>query len=134
MSSRSAIAGAIMHRRSQRARGLAAVATLFLAAALSWPAVAGAQEPKYGGTLIVALAANPIGFNPGINYATLTHLVTGQVFNSLVSHDYDMNMVPELARSWTISPDGLTITFNLEPNVSFHDGKPLTSADVKFSL
>ena len=112
--------------------GTATVATALVTLLLVCGAVA--QEPKYGGTLIVALASNPPGLNPNLNYATITHLVTGQIFNSLVAYDYDMKMLPELARSWTISPDNLTITFSLEPNVRFHDGKPLTSADVKFSI
>jgi peptide/nickel transport system substrate-binding protein len=41
---------------------------------------------------------------------------------------------PNLATSWTISPDGLTYTFTLVDNATFHDGKPVTSADVKFTM
>jgi peptide/nickel transport system substrate-binding protein len=101
---------------------------------LAGGSVAQEAKPKYGGTLVFALASNPPGLNPNLNFATITHMVTGQVFNSLVAYDHDMNLQPELARSWTVSPDNLTITFSLEPNVRFHDGKPLTSADVKFSI
>jgi len=57
------------------------------------------------------------------------------LYESLV--DFDINgeaTVPRLARSWTISPDGLTYTFNLVRNATWHDGKPFTSADVAFSL
>jgi peptide/nickel transport system substrate-binding protein len=113
------------------------VGAVFLAAVLAvafGASGASGQEPKQGGTIIVGLAGNPPGFNPNINYSTLTHLPTGQIFNSLVGYDYDMNLQPELARSWTVSPDGLTITFALEPNVQFHDGKPFTSADVAYSV
>ena len=44
-----------------------------------------------------------------------------------------MNPKPALAASWKISPDGKTYTFNLRRGVTWHDGKPFTSADVKFS-
>ena len=41
---------------------------------------------------------------------------------------------PGLASSWTVSPDQTTYTFTLRPNVTWQDGKPFTSADVKFSI
>jgi peptide/nickel transport system substrate-binding protein len=42
--------------------------------------------------------------------------------------------LPSLAKSWTVSPDGMTITFKLQDNVKWHDGKPFTSADVQYSI
>jgi peptide/nickel transport system substrate-binding protein len=93
-----------------------------------------AQQPKSGGTVIVGLAGNPPGLNPDVAFSSLTGFVSGQVYNALVSYDYDLNLIPELAKSWVVSPDGLTITFELEQGVLFHDGTPFTSADVKYSI
>jgi peptide/nickel transport system substrate-binding protein len=49
------------------------------------------------------------------------------------SYDYD-TVVPELAESWTVSDDGLTLTFKLKSNATFWDGSKVTAADVKWSF
>lgn len=56
------------------------------------------------------------------------------VFTGLVSLNVQLNVQPQLAESWTASPDGLTWTFKLKPNLKFSDGSPLTSADVAYSI
>ncbi len=56
------------------------------------------------------------------------------VYNRLVNLDSNFQPVPELARSWSVSDDGLTWTFHLEEDVTFHDGKPLTADDVVFTF
>lgn len=61
--------------------------------------------------------------------------VEGQVLESLAVRDpYTLEYVPRLARSWEISEDGLTMTFELRPNVTFSDGHPLTADDVVFTF
>jgi peptide/nickel transport system substrate-binding protein len=60
--------------------------------------------------------------------------VTGNVFASLTRLNEDQIPVPYLAKSWEISEDGLSYTFHLEPDAKFHDGTPVTSEDVAFSL
>jgi peptide/nickel transport system substrate-binding protein len=58
-----------------------------------------------------------------------------QVMESLATRDpYTLEFVPRLARSWSISDDGLTMTFSLRRDVTFSDGSPLTSEDVKFTF
>lgn len=65
-----------------------------------------------------------------------------QLFNTLVETDSQMNIVPSLAKSWTISPDGLTYTFIIRSDVRFHDhplfpggkGRLMNAADVAYSL
>ncbi len=54
-------------------------------------------------------------------------------FNGLVRFDENLNLVPDLAESWEVSPDGKTYTFKLRPNVKWHDGKEFTAHDVKFT-
>lgn len=59
---------------------------------------------------------------------------TEMIFNNLVKANHLGHLAPELARSWEISPDQREYTFHLRQNVSFHDGRPFTAADVVFSL
>ena len=56
------------------------------------------------------------------------------VYNRLVNLDASFQPIPELAKSWSVSDDGLTWTFNLEEGVTFHDGKPMTAKDVVYSF
>jgi len=55
------------------------------------------------------------------------------MFSSLVARDAHLNVIPDLAQSWDI-PDPVTYVFHLRPGVKFHDGRPLTSADVKYTF
>ena len=87
---------------------------------------------RYGGTLVVA-AGDPVSFNPAITSSGQTHPVTGQIFNGLIRLDRYFRARPDLARTWNVSKDGRTYTFNLAPNVRWHDGRAFTSADVKFT-
>jgi len=59
--------------------------------------------------------------------------VDGLMFSSLVARDAHLNVIPDLAQSWDI-PDPLTYVFHLRPGVKFHDGRPVTSADVKYTF
>ena len=61
-------------------------------------------------------------------------LPVAQLFSGLVALDPGLNVVPALADTWTISRDGRTYTFHLREGVRFHDGEPLTSDDVVFTL
>lgn len=92
------------------------------------------EVAKPGGTLIVGIDNDPPALSILANSATLTNCTAGQLFNSLIKLTTDFKIRPNLARAWTISPDGLTYTFQLEPNVKWHDGVPFTSADVKYSM
>lgn len=56
------------------------------------------------------------------------------VYNRMVNLDSSFQPIPELAKSWSVSSDGLTWTFNLEQGVIFHDGRPMTAKDVVFSF
>jgi oligopeptide transport system substrate-binding protein len=59
---------------------------------------------------------------------------TGMIFNNLVAYNDKATIVPDLAQSYSVSPDGLTWTFHLRPNIKFSDGAPVTSQDVAFSI
>ncbi len=105
---------------------------LALPAASNVAETAPAPKPRYGGTLVVA-AGDPGPLNPAITSSGQTHPVTGQMFNGLVRLDRYFEPKPDLALRWSVSKDGRTFTFNLAPNVRWHDGRPFSSADVKFT-
>jgi peptide/nickel transport system substrate-binding protein len=105
-----------------------------LLALLALPAVAGAQEPRRGGTAVIAVAGDPGHLNPAISTAGPLHAVAGSLFNGLVALDEAGNPVPDLAESWAVAPDGLSVVFRLRAGVRWHDGRPFTSEDVRVSF
>jgi peptide/nickel transport system substrate-binding protein len=113
------------------ARGLG-VLVLLAVAALTAPAVA-EESPVRGGTAIAVLGADPAVLNPDISVG-VPDVFTGCIlYDALVRFGEDFKIVPGLAKSWEITPDGLTYTFHLE-EASWSDGKPVTSDDVKYTL
>lgn len=100
-----------------------------------WHADAQVKGPRRGGTFILSLTGNPPTLNPDITFSSWTIEVAGQIFEGLIWWEESIDKPkPELAESWEVSGDGLTFTFKLRKGVLFHDGTPLTSADVKFTL
>ena len=81
--------------------------------------------------LVIALATEPDNLNPVLGFAPHGD---GKIFEGLVSINADLQPVPDLAAELPeVSEDGLTYTFTLRDDVTFHDGEPLTSADVRFT-
>lgn len=93
-----------------------------------------AQTPVRGGTMTIALPTEPAHLNSAIDTTQQVKIVAGKVYSGLVKYDLKMNMLPDLAQTWNVSPDGRRITFNLRHGVKWHDGKDFTSADVAFSI
>ncbi len=93
-----------------------------------------ADEPKKGGTLTMALQQTPRHLNPAVQSGTATGQPGTQLFASLLRYDHGWTPQPYLAESWNVSDDGLTVTVNLVKGATFHDGKPITSEDVAFSI
>ncbi|HET6894644.1 MAG TPA: peptide ABC transporter substrate-binding protein [Candidatus Baltobacteraceae bacterium] len=99
----------------------------------------GTGAPANGGTLRVALWAEPTSLNPLLATNTAENFVSSLAFDLLVTIDDKGNEVPDLAavvptpENGGISKDGRTITYHLRRNVTWQDGAPFTSADVKFS-
>jgi peptide/nickel transport system substrate-binding protein len=87
-----------------------------------------------GGTLVVAVNADPGHLNPAITTSGATHAVAELAFNGLVGRDERGEPQPELAESWKIEQNGAVYRFRLRDGVTWHDGKPFTSADVKFTF
>jgi len=91
-------------------------------------------DQEYGADFIMAYPSYIDHYNPIAADDGRSMLVMSMVFDALVSYDEDMNIIPWLATDWTISPDYLTITFNIVHNAKWHDGVPLTAEDVKFTV
>jgi peptide/nickel transport system substrate-binding protein len=87
--------------------------------------------PKPGGYLVLP-SPEPTVLNPILQAAF--DEVTPLVFEGLIGLDAKLEPVPRLAEKWNASADGKVFTFTLRKNVVWHDGKPFTSADVKFTM
>nr|WP_156481031.1 ABC transporter substrate-binding protein [Variovorax sp. PAMC 28711] len=111
---------------------------LCLAASLALTAgalpTAGAQEIKKGGTLVIGSTQAPRHLNGAVQSGLATALPSTQLFASPLRFDDKWNPQPYLAEKWTLAPDGKSLTLNLRKDAVFHDGKPVTSADVAFSI
>lgn len=70
----------------------------------------------------------------GVNNQGPTLIVGGKIYQGLVKLSPRLEPLPELARSWSVSPDGRVYTFTLQDNITFHDGRPCTAEDVIFSV
>ena len=100
---------------------------------LTMPAT-GTAEPVSGGTLNFLVKPEPPHLQGALSTADAVWQTTSKFHNGLLNYDLDLKPVPELAESWEVSDDGLTITFHLRKDVKFHDGRDFSSADVKFTM
>src|SRR3954468_20662829 len=78
-----------------------------------------AAEPKSGGALRVPLTGDPASLDPARCYELPGELFVRVIYQCLVDYDDGINLVPVLAKSWSISPDGLNYTFELDPKAHF---------------
>lgn len=92
------------------------------------------SDVKDGGSLTVLSNSAINSLNPAVQSGVATAMPASQVFSSLLMADDQWHFHPYLAESWQKSDDGLSYTFKLNPKALFHDGKPVTSADVAFSI
>lgn len=85
------------------------------------------------GTVNFLIESAPTSLDPRIGTDAQSEHLHGLLFDSLLARDAQMNIIPDLAERWEM-PDPLTYVFHLRRGVKFHDGRPLTSADVKFTF
>ncbi|MCP4579123.1 MAG: ABC transporter substrate-binding protein [Deltaproteobacteria bacterium] len=90
--------------------------------------------PRSGAEMVASLYATPNHLNPAIQSGLATAFPGAQIFAGLLRFDNDWNPHPYLAEKWEISKDGLSVTLHLVKDAVFHDGKPITSEDVAFSI
>ena len=111
------------------------LAAAFVAGGLAQRALAADPAPKHGGTLEFASTVEPNNYDcHGNTSFAFLHPIAPH-YSTLLKFDTANypQVIGDLAESWKVSPDQLTYTFKLRPNVLFHDGSRLTSADVKAS-
>lgn len=120
------------------ALGLSAGATALAACGGTAPAPAPTATPAPSGSgpsgrLRVA-SEIPVQLDPAFASSDAEILILNHVYDYLVDIDAGNNVIPRLAREWTISDDGLRYRLTLASGVTFHDGSPLTAADVVWTF
>ncbi|MFC4277994.1 ABC transporter substrate-binding protein [Achromobacter aloeverae] len=108
------------------------LAALALGGALSASALAD-EAPVHGGVLQAIVQPEPPVLTTAFNTSFPIGTVGTNILEGLLAFDDKQQLQPALATSWETSPDGKTVTFHLRPGVKWHDGRPFTSADVRFS-
>jgi peptide/nickel transport system substrate-binding protein len=93
-----------------------------------------AEDIKKGGTLVVGTTQAPRHLNGAVQSGVATALPSTQIFASPLRFDDKWNPQPYLAESWKLADDGKSLTLHLRHDAVFHDGQPITSADVAYSI
>src|SRR5713101_4142706 len=96
-------------------------------------AVQAADTPRRGGVLLAAIGADAPSLDPHQEQTFATIELVAPLYSTLLQID-PLNypkIIGDVATEWKIAPDGLTYTFKLRQGIRFHDGSPLTAADVK---
>ncbi len=119
-----------MNRRKFMIAGASAAGALY--ADLGMPAWAAEADGKKVLNLIIQ--PEPPTLVAAFNQQAPTQYVSGKMFQSLLTYDFDLTPQPGLAKSWEIADDGLSVVFHLNEGVKWNDGKPFTADDVVFSL
>lgn len=131
----------MIHARPRRAvRALAALALLAAACGQGGDGPAGDGTPVSGGTVVISAAAEPASLLPTLARTPAQLALIDQLFDRLADVGDSLQTVgeagfrPRLARSWRWSADSLSIAFQLHPDARWHDGRPVTARDVRFSF
>lgn len=90
-------------------------------------------KAEYGDTFIEASIGDASTLLPVLASDSASSSVNNLIYNGLIRYNKDLQLEGDLAQSWEISSDNLTIIFHLRRNVHWHDGTPMTAADVKFT-
>lgn len=115
-----------------RKRVMSVLSVLLLGAFVNLGGFAYAAGEK--ATLVIGISADPRNISPISACTYLDWVVGHHVYSSLLQSDENFQPIPDLAESWETSNDKLTYTFHLKRNATFHDGTPITSEDVAFSV
>ncbi|MFQ5768732.1 MAG: ABC transporter substrate-binding protein, partial [Acidobacteriota bacterium] len=117
-----------------RLKAIRAGGWLLLALTLQVVACRRPPSPAESLTLNAYLSTEPASLNFISQNDRSTESIGRLVCDTLVGFDRDVRLVPRLAASWDVSPDGRQVVFHLRSGVKWHDGAPFTAGDVAFSL
>jgi ABC-type transport system substrate-binding protein len=122
-------------------RGLILVAAVFglAVAALACSGGDSGGTPSTGGSGSIQAdlrlaGGEPITMDPAQAMDATSASYVVEVFSGLVTLDRNLNIVPDLAESWDVSSDGTVYTFHIRQDALFHDGRPVTAQDFKYSI
>jgi ABC-type transport system substrate-binding protein len=99
-------------------------------AVFTLPSCSGKPDPNM---LVMIIESSPTNLDPRVGLDAQSERIDNLIFDDLLSRGDDLNVAPGLAERWEI-PDPLTYIFHLHSSVKFHDGRPLTSRDVKWTF
>ncbi len=94
----------------------------------------GSETPKNGGSLTEGVIGYARFINPLLASTDADKDLTTLIYSGLLKVNDKGELAPDLAESWSISPDGLTYTVNIKPSATFHDGEPVTADDIEFTI
>ncbi len=113
----------------------ATTAVMALGAGLAATPLRAEDMPTQGGTIVVTYKDDMATLDPAIGYDWQNWSMINGLFSRLVDYKFGTTeIVPSLAKSWSISPNGLVYTFTLDPKATFTNGRNVTAADVKYSI
>src|SRR5450631_2205912 len=100
--------------------------------ALALPLLSCSHAPD-SNTLVMIIESSPTNLDPRVGIDAQSERIGELLFDALLTRDQHLNVQPGLADRWEI-PDALTYVFHLHRGIKFHDGRPLTSRDVKWTF
>lgn len=92
------------------------------------------EVPARGGSLVEGVLGTPRFINPLLAISDADRDLTSIIYSGLLRATPDGILIPDLAHSYTVSPDGLTYTFTLKEKIKWHDGEPITADDIVFTI
>ena len=98
------------------------------------PEISEAVTEAPPGGIFRRLWSDPATLDPHLVTDTTSAFIVVEVFSGLVKFDTELRLVPDIAESWEIDASGTTYTFRLREDVKFHNGKPVTADDFKWSI
>ncbi|HEX2277116.1 MAG TPA: ABC transporter substrate-binding protein, partial [Candidatus Tectomicrobia bacterium] len=101
---------------------------------LAFTGTALCQQPKAGGSLKVAFESDVPGMDPHISLGVQVQVLIPNLFNTLVTIDENLEVIPDLAEAWEVGDGGKTYLFHLHKGVKFHDGTDCDAAAVKWNF
>lgn len=107
---------------------------LLVTAFLSGTSCRRSDDGRLPGTLYLRLSSNPTTLDPALITDVIGGTIAAKLFNGLIRFNENLDIVPDLARSWSLSPDQRTYTFHLRQDARFSNGRKVTAEDVHYSF
>jgi len=118
----------------KRSLAILLILTLALSTLLSGCGNPATEEVPVKDTLTIGYVQEPATLDWALSSNNMVEKMCANIYATMVKFDDNYKVVPYVAESWEISPDGLSYTFKLRDDVYFHDGKKMTAQDVAYTL